>query len=189
MTLKLFERQAELNVKTDPFNWYLLHECIVNAPEKVFKNIVKYADFTVKTSDGKNPLMVAIENNKFERAMYLLENKKAVIYDKDKNKRTALHYAALKNNQEIFIELVKRGANIFEEDKDKKNPIDLLTDEIFRNSLPKLLEKMKIELSIPKKDNNLSIENIIVEKDLNTIVEEKTKKSKISSLSKIVKKN
>lgn len=186
MTLKLFERQADLDVKTDPFSWYLIHECIVNAPDKVFRNIVKYADFTVKTSDGKNPLMVAIEKGRFDRAMFLLENKKAVIYDKDNHKRTALHYAAIQNNKEVFLELVKRGANVFEEDKDKKNAMDLLTDEIFRNSLPTLLENMKIELAEPKKKDTL--ETVISEPVIIVEKEEVNDKPKISSLGKLVKK-
>lgn len=186
MTLKLFERQAELDVKTDPFKWYLLHECIVNAPDKVFTNVVKYADFTVKTIDGKNPLMIAIEKEKFDRAMYLLENKKAVIYDKDNYNRTALHYAALKNNKEIFLELVKRGANVFEEDKQKKNAMDLLTDELFRNSLPTLLENMKIELATPKKTESLEIN--VPEMTVVSEKQENNEKPKISSLGKLVKK-
>lgn len=28
MTLKLIERQANLDVKNDPFDWYLIHECV-----------------------------------------------------------------------------------------------------------------------------------------------------------------
>lgn len=186
LTLKLFEREANLDVKTDPFNWYLIHECIVNAPDKVFRNVVKYADFSVKTKDGKNPLMVAIEKGKFDRASYLLDNKKAVIYDKDSKKRTALHYAALQNNQELFISLVQKGANIFDEDKDKKNPMDLLTDEIFRASLPNLLEKMKIELVV-KKEEKIELK---VAEEIKTIeeIKEKEDKPKISSLSKLVKK-
>lgn len=186
LTLKLFEREANLDVKTDPFNWYFIHECIVNAPDKVFKNVVKYADFAVKTKDGRNPLMVAIEKGKFERAQYLLDNGKAVIYDKDSKKRTALHYAALQNHQELFINLVQKGANIFEEDKDKKNPMDLLTDDIFRNSLPNLLEKMKIELVKPVENEEKSIE-IKIKEEIK-IEEVKTDKPKISSLSKLVKK-
>lgn len=187
ITLKLFEREANLEVKTDPFDWYLIHECVVNAPDKVFKNIANYADFSVKTRDGRNPLMVAIEKGKFERAIYFLENKQAVIYDKDSKKRTALHYAALQNNQELFVELVKRGANVFEEDKDKKNPMDLLTDELFRNSLPNLLENMKIELEKPKKEETVTAENIIKE-EIKIVDGENSDKPKISSLSKLVKK-
>lgn len=186
LTLKLFEREANLDVKTDPFNWYLIHECVVNAPDKVFRNVVKYADFTVKTKDGKNTLMIAIEKGKFERAMYLIDNNKAVIDDKDSKKRTALHYAGLQNNQELFISLVQKGANIFAEDKDKKNPMDLLTDEIFRAALPNLLEKMKIELVNPnKKEQTKEIKEEIKEEVKEEIKEEK---SKISSLSKLVKK-
>lgn len=186
ITLKLFEREANLDVKTDPFDWYLIHECVVNAPDKVFRNVASYADFTVKTRDGRNPLMVAIEKGKFDRAKYFLENKQAVIYDKDNKKRTALHYAALQNNQELFVELVQRGANIFEEDKDKKNPMDLLTDELFRNSLPTLLENMKIELQKPKKDESVTTE--VVEEEIKVIDNENKDKPKISSLSKLVKK-
>lgn len=187
ITLKLFEREANLEVKTDPFDWYLIHECVVNAPDKVFRNIANYADFSVKTRDGRNPLMVAIEKGKVERAIYFLENKQAVIYDKDSKKRTALHYAALQNNQEVFVELVKRGANVFEEDKDKKNPMDLLTDELFRNSLPNLLENMKIELEKPKKEETVTTENIIKE-EIKIVDNENSDKPKISSLSKLVKK-
>lgn len=187
LTLKLLEREANLDVKTDPFSWYLLHECILNAPEQVFKNVVKYADFTVKTKDGRNPLMVAIEKGKFERAQYLLDNKKAVIYDKDKKKRTALHYAAIQNHHEIFVDLVKKGANIFEEDKDKKNPMDLLTDEVFRNSLPTLLEKMKIALVNPYKNEDKTTE-LKIKEEIIVIEEVKNDKPKISSLSKLTKK-
>lgn len=186
LTLKLFEREANLDVKTEPFNWYLLHECIVNGPDKVFRNVVKYANFAVKTKEGQNALMIAIEKGKFERADYLLDNGKAVIYDKDNKKRTALHYAALQNNQDLFIKLVQKGANIFEEDKDKKNPMDLLTDEIFRNSLPTLLEKMKIEVIKNNKEEVKTLENEIQDEIKVSATEEI--KPKISSLSKLVKK-
>lgn len=186
LTLKLFEREANLDVKTEPFNWYLLHECIVNGTDKVFRNVVKYADFSVKTKEGKNALMIAIEKGKFDRAHYLLDNGKAVVYDKDSKRRTALHYAALQNNQELFIKLVQKGANIFEEDKEKKNPMDLLTDELFRNSLPTLLEKMKIELVNPNKSEEKTLETEVKEEIKVTSAVEN--KPKISSLSKLVKK-
>lgn len=188
LTLKLFEREANLDVKTDPFDWYLIHECVVNAPDKVFRNVANYADFTVKTRDGRNPLMVAIEKGKFDRAKYFLENKQAVIYDKDSKKRTALHYAAIQNNQELFIDIVKRGGNIFEEDKDKKNPMDLLTDELFRNSLPTLLENMKIELQKPKKEEELVNSETVIKEETKTENTDNNEKPKISSLSKLVKK-
>lgn len=190
LVLKLFEREASLDVKSEPFNWYLLHECLVNGPDKVFKNVVHYADYTVKTKDGRNSLMIAIEKEKFERAQYLIDNSKFIISDKDKNKRTVLHYAALKNNKELFLELVKKGSNIFEEDKDKKNPMDLLTDEIFRNSLPTILEKMKINLveNQPLNAEIQEINNITEEKNLNTIQSIAINKDKITSLGKLIKK-
>lgn len=188
LALKLFEREADLEVKTEPFNWYLLHECTVNAPDKLFRNVVQYADFTVTNRDGKTALMVAIEKEKYDRVEYMLENKKASLVAKDKNKRTALHYAAINGNHNLFLDLVKKGANIFEEDKDKKNPMDLLKDEIFRNNLPHLLENIKIELDKPKlrKDEILSVEEQLTSETKSN--DEEIKKPKISSLGKLVKK-
>lgn len=188
LALKLLEREANLEVKTEPFDWYLLHECTVNAPDKLFRNVLEYADFTVTNREGKTAFMVAIEKEKYDRVEYMLEKNKASLYLKDKNKRTALHYAAIKNNNELFIKLVKKGANIFEEDKDKKNPMDLLTDEVFRNNLPHLLENIKIELDRPKAKNNeeLSVEEQLTSETKNN--ENEDKKPKISSLGKLVKK-
>lgn len=187
LALKLFEREADLEVRTEPFNWYLIHECTVNAPDKLFRNVLEYADFSVTNREGKTPLMVAIEKEKYDRVQYMLEKKKASLYVKDNNKRTVLHYAALKNNQELFLDLVKRGANVFDEDKEKKNPMDLLTDEVFRNNLPHLLENVKIELDKPKQKTN---EVLTVEEQLTSEVKtiDEIKKPKISSLGKLTKK-
>ena len=183
MVLTLLELNANLDVKVDPLNWYLIHECLVNAPDKIFNNILAYAEYDVKTRDGKTPLMIAIEQDLIERANLLIDENKAVIYEKDNQDRTALHYVALKNNQEMFLKLISKGANVFALDKSKKNPMDLLTDELFRNSIPSLLEGLKIERVKPILENNNGEKTNPVE---DVKIEEKEKK--ISSLSKLTKK-
>ena len=85
------------------------------------------------------------------------------------------------------MDLVQRGANIFEEDKDKKNPMDLITDEVFRNSLPTLLEKMKITLVKPDKNQEKTTE-LKIKEELISLEDVKDDKPKISSLSKLIKK-
>ena len=128
------------------------------------------------------------EKEKYNRIENIMKNKKASLVAKDKNKRTALHYAAINGNHNLFLDLVKKGANIFEEDKDKKNPMDLLKDEIFRNNLPHLLENIKIELDKPKlrKDETLSVEEQLTSETKSN--DDEIKKPKISSLGKLVKK-
>jgi ankyrin repeat protein len=182
LVMSLILKNADLDVKIEPHKWYLLHECVVNAPNQVFKNVVEYSNVNVQNNKGETPLMVGIRKGKLFETNYLLDSERVVFYYTDTNKETALHYAAKYNQYDIFLRLVKRGANIFAKNKAGKTPIDLIEDETFRNSLPKKLEDLNINL---EKGAEISdIETKLVFEEIKKPEEIK----KISTLSKLTKK-
>lgn len=142
----LFEQEADLDVKNMPLKWYLIHECIANAPTNIAKSVINYANVNAQTADGETPLMIAIKKEKTVLAHYLIDSDRLNLTMLDKNHDTALHYAAKHNNQDLFLKLLDKSQGILRKNKQGKNPLDLLEDEIFKNNLPAYMEKLQKEL-------------------------------------------
>jgi ankyrin repeat protein len=175
----LFEKEANLDIKNEPSNWYLVHECVLNAPLNIAKSVVTYCNINSQTALGETPLMIAIKNDKNEMANHMIDTERLEINLTDKEKNTALHYAAKYNNQELFLKLIKSGASLTIKNKKQLTPVDLIEDEIFKRNFYQQLNNVEV---------NASIE---VVKVLEAKLEEKTipaMQNKISGLSSIKKK-
>lgn len=197
MVLYFFQIEANLDVKMEPHNWYLVHECIVNAPLKVTKSVLNYCNINVQTLDGETPLMIAIKNNKEDIANFIIDTDRANLLLGDKDKNNALHYAAKYNKQDLFVKIVNksRGNILSETNKQGLFPEELLEDELFKNNLSNLLDNNKMSnLHTQIRINH--IENAIeevpeVDINMDFLIEEnieEVKPKKVTGLSTIKKK-
>jgi ankyrin repeat protein len=180
MVEALYELGANLDVMVDPHKWYLINECIVNAPDNVSKAIINYSNVNVQTRHGETPLMVAIKRHKGAMAEYLIETGRVDLNLTNNEGENAAHYAARENNQELFLILLAKGMPLLRKNKKGQTPVDLIEDDVFRLSLPVELEKIEND------GGNLLINDKAVE-DKQEAVEDKPKK--VSGLSSIKKKS
>lgn len=186
MVEELYNREADLDAKVSYLQWHLIHECIKFAPDRVTKAVLDYCNINAQTKIGKTGLMVAIEENKIGIADYLIDLGRMDLSLSDKDFNNAAHYASLHSQYDLFIKLVQAGAPINKENRDGKNPIDLISDPTFKENLPKVLgELAKIEKL--KKGGEVSEDESKIE-----IKNEETKieiaKPKVSGLSSIKRK-
>jgi ankyrin repeat protein len=192
--LKLFEEGADINVKNDSIDWYLIHQCIEDSPLKILKNVIKYADVNVVSHLVETPLMLAIKKNKQEAINFLFENPKTNYTMKNpKTGDTALHYAAASNNEFAFIELLKKGVNFFNKNKKDKIAIDLITNEELRLKIPLILEEFKNLQNETTtlntiKEEKVSQKNVDVNVEQSNNEDKKEITSKTKMLGKIIKK-
>ena len=133
---KLYELNADLDVKTINNGWHVIHECVKNAPSNILSGIIEYCDLDVQTDDGKTALMVAIKDKNQTNALALLDNKNITISLCDKNGDNAAHYAARSGMNELFLRLIKEGVPLNQKNKKGKVPADLIEDEFFKSSIP-----------------------------------------------------
>jgi len=83
------------------------------------------ADTESEIFDGETPLLVAARfaiNGKYETIKTLLEHG-AKVNHKDKDSRTALHYAAMYSGKEVMNLLISYGADVNARDKDQTTPL------------------------------------------------------------------
>lgn len=189
MVAELFNLGANLEVKIDPYDWYLIHECVVNAPDSILKPFIEYANLNVKNKKGQTPLMVAIERSKDHASDLILENGVFNLAEIDKEKNNIAHYAAKYNKNELFLKLIEKGVPLLNKNKAGETAIDLISDDVFRMSLPIELERLSSEgKNIVFKENE---ETVSINKELSTNtnadVTEDEVKPKVTGLSKIKK--
>jgi hypothetical protein len=176
---ELYNLGADLDVKIMPYRWYLLHECIANAPDRVTKAIIQESNINTQTTKGETPLMIAISREKGIIAEYLVETGRVDMILTNNNNENVAHYAARAKNYDLFIKLVAKGVSLLKKNKEGKTPIDLIEDDTFRLSLPTEFEKMAI---VEKTDVKQDIEEKISELDTSIPVK------KVSGLSSIKRK-
>lgn len=184
---ELYNQGAELNVKIPYMDWYLIHECIKSAPDRVTKAIIEYCDMNAKTKDGKTPLMVAIKENKIDMANYIVDLKLLDFSMSDKNGNNAAHIAAENGYYDLFLKLIENNTPINKENKDGKTPIDLISDVSFKENLPKIigeLSKQKIKNKIKPTIDESSSNTSSNSKEAT----EEVVKPKVSGLSSIKRK-
>ncbi len=180
---ELYNAEANLDVKIDYFDWYLLHECVKYAPDRVTKAVIEYSNINAQTKDGRTALMVALQEGKDGMADYLLDLKLTDLSLADKNHENAAHYAAKNKKYDLLIKLIEYGCPINKLNKEGKSPIDLIEDVAFRENLPKVLSSLK---KMPFKNDTVKVEaEVVAEVEQESVKEEKPK---LSGLSKIKRK-
>lgn len=184
----LYELGVDLDVSIKPNDWYLVHDCMCNAPNNIYSAIIEECKFNVVTSKGKSLMMIAIERGLDDKIEDLIVREKVNYIQIDNEKENLLHYAAKYNKQELFIKLIEKGVDLFQTNNDKKTPLDLIEDEIFRNSIPKILEDKNILIKDKSIKNEIYQENITQENMMEEIKSDDVKDKKVKSLSTIIKK-
>lgn len=164
MVEALYDLEADLDVKVMPHQWYLINECIKNAPDRVTKAIIDYANVNVQTRNGETPLMIAIKNKKGFIADYLLETSRVNTMLKNTQNENAAHYAAREGNHELFLKLAEKSMLLTVKNKDEQTPIDLLEDQAFKATFANLIDKENKEIEA----TNAAIKNLQLTEEENT---------------------
>lgn len=179
-----YDEGANLDVELAYLNWFLIHECIKNAPANVTNAIIEYANVNVQTKKGKTPLMIALEEKKHQYIDTLLE-KGSDLSLKDSNWNNIAHYAAQMKNYELFLKFAEAGAPLNHTNKEGKTPIECIEDVSFRENLPQMLKQFDMKSSKKEKVlDNLQIDN----SNESSNEQSKEEGKKVQGLSKIGRK-
>lgn len=187
----LYDMEASLDVKVSPQEWYLIHECIVSAPDNVTKAIIEYSNVNVQTAKGETPLMIAIKNEKKIMANYLLESGRVNLQLTDKKGNNAAHYAAIMEDYSFLLKLIERGTHFMIKNKEGKTAVDLIEDESFRMEFPDHLAKIEAaghKISLARAQEVEAIAQPVLEKIESEVPTEEKPKKKVTGLSSIKKK-
>ncbi|KAJ4347997.1 uncharacterized protein N0V89_009369 [Didymosphaeria variabile] len=85
-------------------------------------------DPNAKTTEEWTALSLAAEGGHLKCCQILLEVRGIDIESQNKDGRTALHIAAMKDRNEVVRALVRKGANLNVKDKDRKTPLHLAAE-------------------------------------------------------------
>lgn len=170
----LYNQEANLDVMVPYLDWYLIHECIKNAPDRVTKAVMEYSNINVQTKSGLTPLMVAIKEGKSEMASHIIDVGLSDLSIVDKNLDNAAHIAAKTNNLELFLKLSEKGCPLNKENKEGQTPIDCIEDISFKENFVKILNT-RVTNKHSETEVKSSVEEVI----------EQTTSPKVTGLSKI----
>lgn len=183
MVSELFFHGANLDVCDASHGWYFVNEVIIGASDKMFEGLVAECNMDVATRDGDSPLMVALKNDKFERAEYLLRNTGVQYSTINSKKENAGHEAIRKGRYDFFLELVKAGMAYDLKNKEGKTPLDLLDNAMIRNSIEQKIEVFKLEGNVRHAPSGTRV-LVATEEEVKPKVVDAEKK-KVSGLSSI----
>lgn len=176
---ELYNQEANLDVKVPYLDWFLIHECIKNAPDRVTKAIIEYCNINVKTKDGKTPLMVAIKEDKTEMANYLVDLGTSDLSLVDKNGENAGHYAVKSKNYDLFFKLIEKNVPLSQKNNDGLTSVDLISDVSLKENLPKIIGQLS---KTKDKENNIEKTVESIEEKNEVTIEEKPKLKGLSSI-------
>ncbi|XP_065335612.1 serine/threonine-protein phosphatase 6 regulatory ankyrin repeat subunit B-like [Cloeon dipterum] len=149
------------DIDTDTIHW-LVEQCEI--------------DLNVTNSEGETPLMLACMNRRWDVSKILLD-KRVDIHVKDKNGRTALHYA-VNSYHDLVQELCKRGADLALTDNDGMNAfhhaigsfqmalfIHNLNGDLVKQRLNNEDTSLHLAIKLYKRNKNDDVLNWLAEQD------------------------
>ena len=89
------------------------------------KKVISINRLDVKDCSGKTALHYAIENDKFEIVLMLIENGCSIDLDDDENLWTPLHYGVVFGSCDIIKTLIEKGCKLWERDCCGRTPISI----------------------------------------------------------------
>ena len=99
-----------------------LAACVKGEMHKIREHINNLTLSDIADAEGKGPLILAIENGKRDVAGLLVENQNEIVHSKDKEGRTALHFACDNENKQLILFLLMNGAKRNVPDNKRKLP-------------------------------------------------------------------
>ena len=112
------------------------------------------ADVDILDSDGFSALHLAIQDNKLNLVNFLLSNG-AHLQKKSNCGQTALHYAAKNLNCDMAKYLIERGADVFDQDQDGLNPLDIVKSKESESENDHNKKREMIEILATKMNSEL----------------------------------
>jgi len=183
MVSELYYQGANIDVCDVAHGWYLVNEVILNASDKMFEALAMEFNLDVATRDGNSPLMIALKNDKFERAEFLLKNTAAQYSTINNKKENVGHEAIRKERYDFFIDLVKAGMSYDLKNKEGKTPLDLIDNAIVRADMEQKIEALKESMDVRRAANYKKVE--VSQEEEKEAVKVDEPKKKVSGLSSI----
>jgi ankyrin repeat protein len=133
----LFENGADVNARSDSGNTALILAAKYNHPAVVFYLLQQGADANAAVN-GVTALQHAAWADNRTIMLYIFAHGGASTINKknDRRGRTALHFAAVKNNETAIQLLLDRGASKTIKDNSGKTPLDLAIAQGHTNLIP-----------------------------------------------------
>lgn len=101
-----------------------LAACVKGDMFKIKEQINNITLSDATDAEGKGPLILAVENGKRDVAAFLVETQNDLVHFKDKEGRTALHFACDNESKQLILFLLMNGANRSAADNKGRMPGD-----------------------------------------------------------------
>ncbi|HQO22158.1 MAG TPA: ankyrin repeat domain-containing protein [Spirochaetota bacterium] len=129
----------------DPYTEYVDGESLLNKaarnmnPIYLSALVVNGIDCNSYDRNGKTPLICAVEDYSEESVKILLNSHALVNLSSKKDKKTPLHYAVLRNNKAVVLQLLSFNADVSLKDTNGMTPIDYAEKNGFKELLNLML--------------------------------------------------
>lgn len=155
ISLKLIEANADVS-QTDDDNYSPLHYAFINetTPLRVIKSLVEHgANVNAVSSIGRTPLHIACINGNLHAMKYLI-SVGADLHRTDMFGNTLMHIACMNNYTDIVKYLISSELNLYQENNNDIQAVDLLEDSKRQKLLYSIRfkdkKKMQDDLGITK---------------------------------------
>lgn len=169
----LFQAGADLNV-TNERGWHFSHE-LVTKSAKLVKKILPHVSMAVSLPDGTTPLMVAIENEKWDVVETLLDSDNSLrVYSANGDGNTAAHMLAQAKQGALLEKLIESADDAYEaflSNNNGQTPFDFIENEDLRDSL-----KEKVKAAQAKFNEEFLPENTTVKPVVEQVAENEKQK-------------
>ncbi|XP_059489715.1 uncharacterized protein LOC132204878 [Neocloeon triangulifer] len=149
----LLSKGADVNARDDDNATPLTYAAFISNEKMCQLMVESGADLSAVNSGGNDALHLACFNGKFENVQYLLGLNGFDLGKKGKNGKTALHWAAIRDNIDVAEFLLSKGADVNARDDDNKTTLILAaTSQNMR--MCRLLVDRGADLSAVDSDGN-----------------------------------
>ena len=180
----ILKKNCEINI-IDHFKNSLLSIALKNNyKEKIIKLLInEKTNLNYKNRNGKNSLMIALENKADFNILKLISKNEEIFYQKDDNGNIALFYVLnfYKNDEKMIKYFLRKKEDILIKNKKGENCLFLAIKKNLDEKIIKFLINEKITESFYERDNrgrtllmialkkknNLEIINILIKKKIN----------------------
>ena len=124
MAIELLKRGADPNEERGTGGSTPLHLAILENKHQLVKALLeKGAHLETKDDYGYTPLLKAVKYSASEEIVDLLLEYGADVYTNEEDRKTALHFAAQKDDEVMMRKMIERGLFLDAEDKDGWTPL------------------------------------------------------------------
>ena len=138
---QILAKGADINAKIEPSGNTLLHRVVFWNNKDMTEHVLSLnPSLEMRNGDGRTPLMVALEKDRWPLAELLLE-KGANVTGKDMYGQTVTHYLESSKQLELLKKVIEKGAPISDKDFRQRTPLILALDNKRLDNVSYLISK------------------------------------------------